>query len=94
MRNEEQLLSHYDVVLGLINAGFGVKQIAQDLHEHLDIQITQRQLRYLIDRVRNNKIHKEYNRIAVINDDAFNVQLYEYCVYFKNLLITFKSATV
>lgn len=93
MRNEEQLLSNYSFILELINTGFRIKQITQDINRCLGIKITERQLRYLIDRVRNNTIHKEYDNIVLISGlkDALDKNLGNYCVDFNGLLITYKS---
>lgn len=94
MKHKELLLSNYSFILELIKAGFQIRQITQDVNRKLDIQITQRQLQYLIDRVNNNTIHKEYDNIVLIDHtrDAWDTRLGEYCVEFHGLLITYKSA--
>lgn len=94
MRNEELLLSNYPFILELINAGHTIKQITQDVNKQFDTQITYRQLLYLIARVRNNTIHKEYDNITIIDNmkDAWDTKLGEYCVDFHGLLVTYKSA--
>lgn len=93
MKHEELLLSNYSWISGLLNSGVNVQQITQDLNQHLGIQITTRQLRYLIDRVNNKTIHKEYDNVVVIDGlmDAWDKKLGQYCVDFQGLLITYKS---
>ena len=94
MRNEEELLSIYPAIFALMNAGFTIKQITEDVNQHLNIKITYRQLLYLIERVTNKTIHKEYDNIVVIDNlkDASDKKLSDYCVDFKGLLVTYKSA--
>jgi hypothetical protein len=94
MRNEEELLSIYPAIFALMNAGFTIKQITEDVNQQLSIKITYRQLLYLIQRVTNKIIHKEYDNIVVIDNlkDASDKKLSDYCVDFKGLLVTYKSA--
>lgn len=94
MKNEEGLLSIYPAIFALMNAGFTIKQITKDVNQHLSIKITYRQLLYLIERVTNKTIHKEYDNIVVIDNlkDASDKKLSDYCVDFKGLLVTYKSA--
>lgn len=94
MKNEELLLSNYDLIFNLLSAGVGLQQITNDVNKYIGTQITYRQLRYLIYRVRNNSIHKEYDNIIMIDNlkDAWDTNLGKYCVDFHGLLITYKSA--
>lgn len=94
MRNEEELLSNYPLIFALMIAGITIKEITKDVNQHLNIKITYRQLLYLIERITNKTIHKEYNNIVVIDNmkDAIDRKLGDYCVDFKGLLITYKSA--
>ena len=94
MKNEELLLSNYDLIFNLLNAGIELKQIVADVNNYLGTEITYRQLRYLIYRVRTNNIHKEYDNIIMIDHlkDAWDTNLSKYCVDFHGLLITYKSA--
>lgn len=94
MRNEELLLSNYPFILELMNAGHTIKQITEDVNKYLDANTTYRQLLYLINRVRDNTIHKEYDNIVIIDNmkDAWDKNLGNYCVDFHGLLITYKSA--
>lgn len=66
MRNEEGLLSIYPAIFALMNAGFTIKQITEDVNQNLNIKITYRQLLYLIQRVTNKTIHKEYDNIVAL----------------------------
>lgn len=93
MRNEEILLSNYDLIHKLLNAGFDIKEIVGEVNKYLQLKITYWQLVYFIRRVKANTIHKEYNHIVAIDNlrDALDKKLSEYCVDFKGLLITYKS---
>ncbi len=94
MRNEEELLSIYPAIFALMNADFTIKQITEDVNQHLNIKITYRQLLYLVQRVTNKTIHREYDNIVVIDNlkDTSDKKLSDYCVDFKGLLVTYKSA--
>lgn len=94
MRNEEELLSIYPAIFALMNAGINIKQIAEDVNQYLNTNVTYRQLLYLVKRVGNHTIHKEYDNIVVIDNlkDSEDTKLGDYCVDFKGLLVTYKSA--
>lgn len=93
MQNEEVLLSNYHFIYKLLNAGFEIKEIVEEIKQNLQLNVTYGQLVYLIKRVRAKTIHKEYDRIVIIEGlkDAIDTKLSEYCIDFKGLLITYKS---
>ena len=94
MRNEEELLSIYPAIFALMNAGITIKQITEDVNQCFNINVNYRQLLYLVERIKNNTIHKEYDNIVVIDNlkDAEDKKLNDYCIYFKGLLVTYKFA--
>lgn len=94
MKNEELLLSNYSFILKLRDAGLTIKETTKEVNQYLGTKINYLELTYLIRRVRNNKIHKEYNNIVLIDSmmDAWDTKLGEYCVDFHGLLITYKAA--
>ena len=94
MQNQEILLTNYPLIHEMLNARFSLRQILEEVNTSLDAQITYRQLRYLIDRVRKGTIHSEYDNIIMIDilKDAGEKSLSRYCVEFHGLLVTYKSA--
>lgn len=94
MRNEELLLSNYDCIHKLLNAGFEIKDIVGEVNKTLQLKISYWQLVYFIRRVKAKTIHKEYDQLVAIDNlrDASDKNLTNYCVDFKGLLITFKDA--
>lgn len=92
MYNEEQLLTHFNFILGLKNAGFSVRQITDDVNYKFNCHIEPRKLRYFIDKVNNKTIHSEYNNIIMFDTtrDAWDKNLNKFCVNFHGLLITYK----
>ena len=48
MHNEEQLLTNFNFILGLKNAGFSMRQIAEDVNHKFNYNLESRQLRYFI----------------------------------------------
>lgn len=95
MQNEELLLSNYDFIHKLLNAGFEIKDMVGEVNQHLQLKITYWQLVYFIRRVKAKTIHKEYDQLVAIDNlrDASDRNLNKYCVDFKGLLITYKSNT-
>lgn len=93
MQDYEQLLSHYDFILTWIDVGYSIKELVPEINNRLNTSVTYRQLQYLIHRVKSNTIHSEYDNIAVIDGlrDAWDKNLFKYCVEFKGLLLTYKS---
>lgn len=94
MQNVEQLLTNFNFIISLKNAGFTSTKIAQDVNSKLACNISPRQLRDLINKVNNKTIHIEYNNIIMFNHlhDAWDANLNNYCVNFHGLLITYKSS--
>ncbi len=95
MKDFEQLLSHYDYILTWLEAGYSIKELVAEVNSRLHTSVTYRQLQYLIQMVKSNTIHKEYDNIAVIDGlkDSWDNNLEKYCIEFKGLLLTYKSAT-
>jgi len=94
MNDYEQLLSHYDFIVTLLDAGYSIKEIVAEVNSRLDTSVSYRQLQYLIHIVKSNTIHREYDTLVVIDGlrDAWDKNLRMYCVEFKGLLLTYKSA--
>lgn len=92
MHNEEQLLTHFNFILGLKNAGFSMRQIAEDVNYKFNCKIEPRQLRYFIYKVKNKTIHSEYNNIIMFDTtrNAWDKNLNKFCVDFHGLLLTYK----
>lgn len=94
MQDYEQLLSYYDFILTWIDAGYSIKELVPEINNRLNTSVTYRQLQYLIHMVKSNTVHSEYDNISVIDGfrDAWDKNLIKYCVEFKGLLLTYKSA--
>lgn len=94
MQNQEILLTNYSLIHEMLNARFSLRQILEELNTSLEAQITYRQLRYIIDRVRKGTIHSEYDNIIMIDilRDFKHKNLSNYCIEFHGLWITYKSA--
>lgn len=93
MHNQEQLLTHFNFISGLKNAGFSMRQITEDVNQKFKCKIEPRRLRHFIDKVNNKTIHSEYNNIIMfdITRDVWDKNLSKFCFGLHGLLITYKN---
>ena len=94
MKDYEHLLSHYDFIVTLLDAGYLLKEIVQEVNSRLNTVVTYRQLQYLIYMVKSNTVHREYDNLIVIDglQSSWDKLLTKFCVKFNGLLLTYKSA--
>ncbi len=95
MKNYERVLSNYDFILALLDAGFTIKELVNEINNKLHESFTYRELLYFIQKVRAKTIHKEYDNIILIDSmtGVMDANLSKYCVDFYGLLVTYKSAS-
>ncbi|MCX8514236.1 MAG: hypothetical protein ORN24_01560 [Burkholderiales bacterium] len=93
MKNYERVLSNYDFILALLDAGFTIKELVNEINSKLYESFTYRELLYLIQKVRAKTIHKEYDNIILIDSMTriMDVNLNKYCVDFYGLLVILNS---
>jgi hypothetical protein len=79
----------------MLNVGFTIKQITGEINRVLDTNIIYRELLYLIKKVQSKTIHREYDRIIMMDsvNDTANTGFSRFCVNFKGLFITYKSVS-